>query len=81
MPVDSSHPPTGRGDPYHSARRSQPHVHHLFAECLAGRLIPDRNRREGTHGWPLCKSCKALQPAGGIDPLGKVPQGTLAAVR
>ena len=46
-----------RVDPYHSIAVKGPGIHHLYADCVAGGLIPPTQRRHGTNGWPACKIC------------------------
>lgn len=41
-------------EPYHSIDPTDPDVHHIYEDCPNGQQIPDRNRRDGTNGWPLC---------------------------
>jgi len=49
---------TARRTAYYSASTREPRVHHVFDDCVAGRLIVARNRREGTLDFPLCRTCK-----------------------
>lgn len=44
--------------PYHSINLSDPDVHHVHSDCPTGQQIPDRNRRSGTGGYPMCKQCR-----------------------
>lgn len=44
--------------PYHSINLSDPDVHHVYNDCPTGQQIPDRNRRSGTGGYPMCQQCR-----------------------
>lgn len=42
---------------YHSINPSDPDVHHVYDDCVAGRRIPSHNRRAGTNNWRMCDHC------------------------
>ncbi len=46
---------------FHSSNATNPDVHHCFADCDRAKLIPARNRRQGTGGYRLCIPCAVLQ--------------------
>lgn len=45
---------------YHSTNPSDPDVHHVFSDCPNGEQIPERNKRQGTNGWPMCGTCRNM---------------------
>lgn len=49
-----------RVNAYHSINLADPDVYHVYNECPSGQQIPEKNRRTGTNGWPLCDHCKAI---------------------
>lgn len=44
---------------FHSARPGT-NVHHNDNKCTEGNNIESHNRRSGTGGHPLCKTCRDL---------------------
>jgi len=45
---------------YYSINPSDPDVYHDHDNCPNGQQIPQKNRRSGTNGYPLCKHCKDM---------------------
>lgn len=46
--------------PYHSINPTDPDVYHDYEDCPNGQQIPPQNRRDGTNGWPRCRSCENM---------------------
>jgi hypothetical protein len=49
-----------RVNPYYSSNPSDPDVHHTFNDCPTGKQIPAANKRQGTNGYRLCKTCASM---------------------
>lgn len=47
-----------RVSPYYSINPSDPDVHHVYNDCVSGKLIPLHNKRTGTHNYRMCDHCK-----------------------
>lgn len=43
--------------PYYSIKATDPRVYHNNNACTEGNNIEPANRRNGTDGRPLCKTC------------------------
>lgn len=50
--------------PWHSVKKNDPNVYHDNTKCTEGNNIEPENRRSGTDGRPLCKSCDRLDKEG-----------------
>ncbi|MBC9926189.1 MULTISPECIES: hypothetical protein [unclassified Leucobacter] len=47
-------------NPYYSTNTQDPDVHHNQRDCPAGKAIPKENKKFGTNGYKLCKTCAKM---------------------
>ena len=49
-----------RVSPYYSINSSDPDVHHMHSDCPSGQQIPASNKKQGTNGYRLCRTCSDM---------------------
>jgi len=49
-----------RVSPYYSINSSDPDVHHVHSDCPSGQQIPASNKKQGTNGYRLCRTCSDM---------------------